>query len=106
LMTAVTTVYKDWNKRASTHKLNTWLSAALERHSPPLTKQKRPIQIKYITQIKTRPPTFALFTNHIKELPDSYHRYLMNEIKKAFDFKGIPIRLTLKKSKNPYEKNK
>ena len=101
LMKAVTTVYKQWNKRLSTARLNQWLNVATERHPTPLIGNYR-IRLKYITQIKTRPPTFVIFVSKPAELPESYNRYLIGSLQQNFDFYGVPIRLLLRKNKNPY----
>ena len=101
LMKAVTTVYKQWNKRLPTAKLNQWLSHATERHPTPLIGNNR-IRLKYMTQIKTRPPTFVIFVSKPVELPESYNRYLIASLQQQFDFYGVPIRLFLRKNKNPY----
>ena len=91
-----------WNKRIGTGPLNRWLSEALEQHNPPLSGGKR-IKFRYVTQIKTRPPTFVLFTSSsLKELPESYLRYLTNSLREKFKFQGVPIRLSLKKTSNPF----
>ena len=60
LMQKVTEILKLWNKRISTNKLNDWLLPVLEKHPPPVSNGRR-IKIRYITQIKSRPPTFVLF---------------------------------------------
>jgi len=77
------------------------LSLALERHPPPAIKGRR-IRIRYMTQPKTRPPTFALFGNQLKALPDAWLRYLQNELRARFDFGGTPLRCLLRTAKNPY----
>jgi len=105
LMDAVFAAYETWNKRISTNKLNQWLEEALIRHSPPIANGRR-IKIRYITQIKTRPPTFAMFASKADKLPDSYKRYLINSIREVFDMPGVPIRIVLKSNKNPYDANK
>jgi GTP-binding protein len=101
LMEAAFAVYELWNTRISTNKLNLWLEEAMVRHSPPIVNGRR-IKLRYITQIKTRPPTFALFASKAEKLPDSYIRYLVNSMREVFKLPGIPIRIQLKKSKNPY----
>jgi len=101
LMDAVFATYDIWNKRISTNKLNQWLEEALSRHSPPIVNGRR-IKIRYMTQIKSRPPAFALFVSKADKLSDSYQRYLVNSLRDVFDMPGIPIRLVLKKTKNPY----
>ncbi len=101
LMQAVFAAYETWNRRISTNKLNQWLEEALIRHSPPIVNGRR-IKIRYITQIKSRPPTFAIFASKAEKLADSYQRYLINSLRDIFDMPGIPIRIVLKKNKNPY----
>ena len=96
-------IFKIWNKRISTGKLNDWLAAALERHQLPLAKSGKRIRIKYITQIKTRPPTFALFASYANEIRDSYIKYLIGSMRKDLELPGVPIRITMKKSTNPYQ---
>lgn len=100
-------IYKLWNKKISTSKLNDWLKFVLERHRLPIQKKLgRPVRIKYITQIKTRPPTFKLFSNDPSSITDSYKRFLINSLREDFDLPGVPIRLHFAKSDNPYAKKK
>lgn len=94
-----------WNHRISTGKLNTWLGAIQAHHPPPLAKGRR-IKIRYMTQIKTRPPTFVLFVSQARELPESYLRYLKNRLAKDFGLQSIPIRLSPRSGKNPYAEQK
>jgi len=101
LMDAVFGAYEAWNTRIPTAKLNTWLEEALVRHSPPIVNGRR-IKIRYMTQIKTRPPTFALFASKAEKLPEAYLRYLTGSLREVFDLPGVPIRLQLKKNRNPY----
>jgi GTP-binding protein len=97
------TIYKLWNKRIPTSKLNDWLSFALEQHPLPIQRKLgRRVRIKYMTQIKTRPPTFKLFTNDPNSITDSYKRYLLNLMRENFDLPGVPIRFYFAKSDNPY----
>jgi GTPase len=103
LMAAVLKVYELWNKRIGTARLNRWLDGTTQAHPPPLVGGKR-IKLRYMTQIKTRPPTFALFAAKGEELSDAYHRYLMNGIREAFDLEGVPLRLLLRKSENPFDR--
>lgn len=97
-------VYKAWNKRISTAKLNEWLSYAVSAHTPPLGKNRRAIKMKYMTQGNTRPPTFTLFTNRPQDVPQSYRRYLVSHLREYFDLPGVPIRLMLRSGDNPYKK--
>lgn len=102
LMAHVLEVYQLWNTRISTSQLNRWLEGALARHAPPLSGQT-PIRIKYATQIKTRPPTFVLFASKPVDLPASYMRYLETSLRDCFNLPGVPLRLFLRKGKNPYD---
>jgi len=102
LMPAVEVAHEVWNARISTSIFNQWLTDAMEKHPAPSVSGKR-IKIRYGAQIKTRPPTFTLFCNRPEGLPDSYIRYLENELRKDFDLPGVPIRIIMKKGANPYE---
>lgn len=101
MMDAVLDVFNVWNQRVSTAKLNRWLEEILEYHPPPLVSGRR-VKVRYITQPKTRPPTFALFVSHAKGLPDSYVRYLANALREDFNLWGVPLRLLVRIGKNPY----
>ncbi|HSZ10689.1 MAG TPA: ribosome biogenesis GTPase Der [Rhizomicrobium sp.] len=104
LMPAVFEADKAWNTRVATHAINRFLSEALARHPPPAIHGRR-VRIRYMTQTKSRPPTFALFGNQLDALPEHYLRYIQNELRRAFAFHGTPIRLLLRNSKNPYAKD-
>ncbi len=93
--------YELWNKRIKTGGLNRWL-ASMESQNPPPLVSGRHNRMKYITQIKTRPPTFALWVSQPKELPASYRRYIINGLRRDFDIPSTPIRLLVRASKNPY----
>jgi GTP-binding protein len=101
LMPAVFAIHATWNARVPTGPLNRWLAEMTERHPPPAVRGRR-IRLRYITQAKARPPTFALFTTRPGEIPASYLRYLENGLRERFDLPGVPIRLHLRKGKNPY----
>ncbi len=101
LMQAVLKMHTLWDTRIPTAQLNQWLEQAIDRHPPPLSSGTR-VRIKYATQIKTRPPTFALFASKPVEIPESYKRYLMTSFREAFDMPGVPLRFLLRKGKNPY----
>ncbi|MGV6873043.1 ribosome biogenesis GTPase Der [Pseudochelatococcus sp. B33] len=105
LMEAVMEAYRIWNERISTSRLNRWLADMVEGHPPPAVSGRR-IKIRYITQVKSRPPHFALFGNQLSELPRSYTRYLVNGLRETFDLKGTPIRLSLRSGDNPYDRKK
>jgi len=102
LMHAVFRVYEVWNKRISTGKLNRWLMDLTAQHPPPLVKG-RPLKLRYMTQVKARPPTFALWISRPDELPQSYEKYLLNHLREAFDMPGVPLRLMRRKGENPYK---
>ncbi|CAN5158161.1 ribosome biogenesis GTPase Der [soil metagenome] len=105
LMQAVFESYEVWNRRISTAKINRWLEGVLSAHPPPAVAGRR-IKIRYMTQAKARSPTFALFGNQLDHLPVSYTRYLVNNLREAFELPGTPIRLHTRGGENPYDKNK
>lgn len=104
VLDAALEMYSVWNKRISTGQLNRWLEAILAKHSPPMVNSRR-LKIRYLSQTKTRPPTFYLSTN-MKEVPDHYVRYLTNELRNSFEMPGVPIRMMVRSGKNPYEGKK
>ena len=104
LMPKVTEVYQHWQQRISTAALNRWLKDMTESHPPPLGQHGRRIRLRYMTQVKTRPPTFVIFSNLPDDLPDAYARYLQNGLREHFDLPGVPLRILLRKQDNPYVK--
>ncbi len=105
LMAAVVATSEVWNRRVPTAKLNDWLAEAMAAHSPPAISGRR-IKIRYMTQVKARPPHFALFGAQLDALPKAYSRYLVNGLREVFDLPGVPIRLSLRTAKNPFEGRK
>jgi len=105
LMQAVMGAYEVWNRRIATARLNQWLEGALAANPPPAVSGRR-IKIRYMTQAKARPPTFAIFGNQLDALPKSYTRYLVNALREAFDLPGVPIRVSLRTGKNPFDKGR
>ncbi len=101
LMQAVIDAYAVWNRRAPTSALNRWLGAVVAAHPPPVVSGRR-IRLDYVTQPKSRPPSFVLFLSRADAVPDAYRRYLVNSLRESFDLPGTPIRLTLREKKNPY----
>ncbi len=101
LLPAVAKMNAVWNKRIGTAILNEWLSEMTERHPPPLSQGRR-IKLRYMTQVSTRPPTFAVFSPKGQELPGAYARYLINGLRADFDLPGVPIRLRMRRRSNPY----
>lgn len=105
LMPAIAKVHTLWNARVSTAKLNRWLEDAVARHPPPASKG-RAINLKYMAQVKTRPPTFAVFSSRAEEVPTAYKRYLVNGLRESFDIPAVPIRLFMRARKNPFADKK
>lgn len=105
LMEWMMRAYTNWNMRISTGQLNRWLENVESRHPAPLT-QNRPNRLRFIAQIKTRPPTFAMWVSKPKDIPGSYKRYVIKNLREDFDMKHVPIRLLLRTSKNPYADKK
>ena len=91
-----------WSRRVSTGALNRWFERAIEANPPPAPGGKR-IKMRYITQNNTRPPSFVLFGTRVDMLPESYKRYLINGIRREFDFGAVPVRLNLRAPKNPFD---
>ena len=106
LMRAVIKVYNRWRSRIPTAPLNQWFSDMIDNYPPPLGKNKRRIKLRYITQAKTRPPSFYIFSSNPEGLPESYLRYLTNSLRENFDLRGIPLRITVRKTGNPYADKK
>ncbi|MEE9376155.1 MAG: ribosome biogenesis GTPase Der [Rhizobiaceae bacterium] len=105
LMEAIIETDKIWNKRVSTARLNEWLGGVQARHPAPAVAGRR-IRFKYITQAKTRPPTFVSQCTRPEGLPASYERYLLNDLRATFELPGVPLRLHLRKADNPYGNRK
>ncbi len=104
MMRAAFVIREAWSRRVSTGQLNRWFEHALEANPPPAPGGKR-IKLRFITQAKTRPPGFVLFGTRLDLLPESYRRYLVNGIRRELGFEAVPIRLTLRSSKNPFAKD-
>ncbi len=101
LFPAIREAYEKWNTRVPTSALNRWFEHALERFPPPMVDGRR-LKLRYITQVKARPPTFALFGTRAEMVPDTYMRYLVNSLRDAFEMPGVPIRIMLRGTDNPY----
>ncbi|MFC6687655.1 ribosome biogenesis GTPase Der [Jhaorihella thermophila] len=104
LHAAILRAHEVWNRRVPTAALNRWLAGMLEQHPPPAPQGRR-IKLRYMTQVKTRPPAFVVMCSHPDKMPDSYVRYLVNGLREDFDMPGTPIRLTLRGQgdKNPWK---
>ena len=101
LLDAVQAADKIWNHRVGTAALNRWFEGALERFPPPLVEGRR-LKLRYITQVKARPPSFALFGTRAEATPETYCRYLANSMRETFKLPGTPIRISLRGTVNPY----
>jgi GTP-binding protein len=102
LMQAIVDAFAVWNKRIPTSALNRWFEHAVESHPPPAVSGRR-LRLNYITQAKSRPPSFVLFCTRADALPAAYKRYLVNSLRESFDLPGTPIRLTLREKGNPFK---
>ncbi|MGQ3210981.1 ribosome biogenesis GTPase Der [Shinella sp.] len=101
LMQAVIETDRTWNRRISTAKLNRWLDAQQTQHPPPAVSGRR-LKLKYMTQVKARPPAFMISCTRPDALPESYIRYLTNGLRADFDLPGVPIRIHFKAADNPF----
>ena len=105
LMKAVLDVHMAWNRRVSTARLNKWLDDVQYHHPAPAVGGRR-IRLKFITQVKSRPPTFMVSCSRPDSLPTSYTRYMVNNLREQFDLYATPIRMFMRKGENPYENRK
>jgi GTP-binding protein len=105
LLEVAFTVREAWSRRIATGELNRWFEAALEANPPPAPKGKR-IKLRYITQVKTRPPTFVVFGNRTDELPESYRRYLVNALRRDLKLEAVPMRLGFRGRSNPFDRGR
>ena len=94
-----------WSRRVSTGELNRWFEAAVEANPPPAPKGQR-IKLRYITQVKTRPPSFVVFGSRLEELPESYRRYLLNAMRRDLELGPVPLRLDFRGRSNPFDKGR
>ena len=96
---------ESWSRRISTGELNRWFEDAVEANPPPAPSGRR-IKLRYITQVKTRPPTFVVFGTRVDQLPDSYRRYLLKSMRRDMKLGPVPMRLTFRAPKNPYQRDR
>jgi len=94
-----------WSRRVPTGELNRWFEAAIDANPPPAPKGQR-IKLRYITQVKTRPPSFVVFGNRLDELPESYRRYLLNAMRRDLGLGPVPLRLEFRGRTNPFDRNR
>jgi GTP-binding protein len=102
VLEAALEAYGHWNRRVPTGKLNRWLHMMESRNPAPMV-EGRPNRLRYMTQVKARPPTFAIWVSRPGDFPDSYERYLVNGLRETFGLPAVPVRLIVKTSKNPYQ---
>jgi GTP-binding protein len=105
LVAAIERAHLVWNKRVPTSALNKWFEHMLSANPPPAVSGRR-LKLNYITQAKTRPPSFVVFCSRADAVPDSYTRYLVNGLRESFDLPGTPIRLTLREKANPFARKR
>ena len=103
LIGAAFEVREAWSKRVGTGELNRWFERAIEANPPPAPGGKR-IKMRYVTQVKSRPPSFVIFGTRVDQLPASYERYLVNSMRRELGFGAVPVRLTLRAPKNPFDR--
>jgi GTP-binding protein len=101
MMQAAFAARDSWSRRISTGRLNRWLGSVIEHHPPPAVSGRR-IKLRYMTQVKARPPHFVVFCSRPDALPDSYMRYLVNGLRERFELPGVPIRFSMRKGDNPF----
>ena len=94
-----------WSRRVTTGELNRWFERAIEANPPPAPGGKR-IKLRYITQVKSRPPSFVVFGTRVDQLPESYRRYLLNSMRRDLKLGAIPLRMTMRAPKNPFHADK
>lgn len=94
-----------WSRRVPTGELNRWFEAAIDTNPPPAPKGQR-IKLRYITQVKSRPPSFVVFGNRTDELPESYRRYLLNAMRRDLEFGPVPVRLEFRGRGNPFDRSR
>ena len=103
LLAAAFEVREAWSRRVGTGELNRWFERAIDANPPPAPGGKR-IKLRYVTQVKTRPPSFVIFGTRVDQLPASYERYLLNGLRRDLGFGGVPVRIMMRAPKNPFDR--
>lgn len=101
VMARVLEAYESWSQHIGTGPLNRWLKEMSGKQAPPMVGG-RPFKLRYIAQVSTRPPTFAVFANRLAPLPESYLRFLANGLRDRFGLGGVPLRFVVRQPRNPY----
>jgi len=96
LLTTVQQAFDSFRSRVSTGQLNRFFEKVLTTHPPPTMGNRAP-RLFFVTQVETAPPHFVVMTNEPEHIHFSYQRYLTNQLRKAFGFDGIPLRISYKK---------
>jgi GTPase len=102
LIGAAFEIRDNWSRRVPTGELNRWFEAAVDANPPPAPGGKR-IKLRYITQVKSRPPSFVVFGTRVDQLPESYRRYLLNSMRRDLKLGAVPLRMTMRASRNPFD---
>jgi GTPase len=95
LFDLVNQVYADSQKRITTHQLNKFIGACLQRNHPPMIMGKR-LRIYYMAQVGIQPPTFVVFVNYPNLMTETYKKYIYNQFREVYSFLGLPLRIYLK----------
>jgi GTP-binding protein len=101
LIGAAFEIRENWSRRVPTGELNRWFERAVDANPPPAPSGKR-IKLRYITQVKSRPPSFVIFGTRVDHLPESYRRYLLNSMRRDLKLGPVPLRMTMRATKNPF----
>jgi GTP-binding protein len=101
LLGAAFEIRENWSRRVTTGELNRWFERAVDANPPPAPGGKR-VKLRYITQVKSRPPSFVIFGTRVDQLPESYRRYLLNSMRRDLGLGAVPLRLTMRAPKNPF----
>jgi GTPase len=88
-------VLAERNKKISTAQLNEFIRETLENRPLPFARGK-PLKITYATQVKQNPPVFAFFMNNPQDLPPHYRRYIENQLREKYSFRGVPVTMVFK----------
>lgn len=103
LLPAVETLATEHGRRIATGPLNQVLAQATARHAPPMSRGRR-LKFYYITQVGQHPPEFVVFVNQPEAVHFSYQRYLSNQLRQAFGFAGVPLKIHYRRRTRPQEK--
>ena len=95
----IDTVYENFSQRISTKRLNNFLQRVIGKTPPPVYKGKD-IKFYYISQPLTKQPTFVIFTNEIKGVPENYRRFLESKLREEFPLEGTPVKILFKSERN------